>query len=586
MAERADGMGNNFLMPDEQEYLAGHGPGLAARSHVSQAAGRLAIELGLSPDAGHSLVDAFRTRDIDNLASPLAAAVEVASAIDRLRDAMAKYGSASIRIAQRAAMFDVEDSADDVLPEAVPVASVATIQESEHIEEPVGDEAIMDTLQPLKLNKRSLAYVQNIFGDVSDLGLLEGQQLLIAQTINNLRGKATTSPLHDITLQVQLLLAGLDDATIGQQVNKTRGSVATSFSAATKKIKAQPGYSPESAYGLLAAKLARTQGGEPVVLEVRQPVIEEVDEVIEADDEVPVVVEREFKETAQTGRLQGAIRLQLRKADRDHTVELGPVRLKELIDQVFMGDDVLAEAQTAYMEFLMTGVPQVGNDAQRACIVAMPELIVGILTDDRMANVLPITTPTHHHRPPVAFSPASMPQKKTVLPFVAPQAQSSGHHHVAGSEMTREAADILPLVAAAYSENVMSAEVWYKTAHAFITEEVPAKLGLSKEEGLGLWDAVHFGKGDAHKLRPPETKVALHALQGVMEEVPEKSWSQYPELQTCLRKLLNPFPPSSLGSIQRALQKQDKEIGQHAAQRHVVAAISELLRDWYGEATA
>ena len=132
----------------------------------------------------------------------------------------------------------------------------------------------------------------------------------------------------------------------------------------------------------------------------------------------------------------------------------------------------------------------------------------------------------------------------------------------------------------------MSSEAWHKTAYTFITEEVPLKLGLTESQAQGLWEAVHFSKGDTHKLRPPETKAALHALQVAMEEASEDTWKHYPELQACLRKLLNPFPPQSLGAIQRSLQAKDKTVSGQAAQRHVVAAIYELTKDRYGEATA
>lgn len=124
------------------------------------------------------------------------------------------------------------------------------------------DATIAET-RPIELSKRALAYVQNIFGDISELGLQEDDKLLLAQTLNGLRGVAARSPLADCTVQLRLLLTGLSDTEIGERVDKTRGSVVTGLSMVTKRIQTQPDYSPETAYDILAAKLAQHRRSEP-----------------------------------------------------------------------------------------------------------------------------------------------------------------------------------------------------------------------------------------------------------------------------------------------------------------------------------
>lgn len=567
--------GGQFLNPEERALLTSEGAERVASAYVAQAAGRLALELGLADEVGYPLVDTFRTLTTGKTTDTLQAAVEIAHAIDQLKETVAKYGGATIRIARRANDFEqAAATADDVHEEEALIDSdkVPPVHELE-----IAD----DTPQPLVLNKRSLAYVQSIFGDVSDLKLRDGDQLSIAQTLNALRGESARRPLDDFTTQFQLLLAGLKDAQIGEHLQKKSGSVATGFCSAMKRIKGQPGYSPETARQTLLARLARGETPDVPVM----PALEAVEEMDDEGDEVavPVVEAHPFKETVQTGRLQGAIRLRLRKTGYDHTVALGETRLKELIDQVFSDDTLPASEQAAYMDFLATGVPQFGNMALKHCITMMPDAIAAIIGEASTATVLPITTPTHHHRSAVTFSPANMPRKQPVLSFVPPRDKEVA---IVAAPEHHEQREVQPLVAAAYNEKAMSAEAWYKAAYAYIADEAATKLGLTKEEALGLWGAVHFGKGDTHKLRPPETKAALDALQVAMEEAPETTWRDYPELQACLRKLVNPFPPQSLGAIQRSLRANNAELSDNAAQRYVVAAISELLRDWRGEATA
>lgn len=559
--------GGDFLNSEERALLACEGAERVVSAYVAHAAGRLALELGLADEIGHPFVDAFRTLVADNETDMLGAAVEIAGAIDRLKETVAKYGGATIRIAQQASDL-----------EAVAAATETVIDTRE-------PEVEADTPQPLALNKRSLAYLQSVFGDISGLDLKEGDRLGIAQTLNTLRGESTRRPLDDFTTQFQLLLAGLKDGEIGAHLQKKSGSVATGFSSAMRRIKEQPGYSPEVARQTLLARLARGDVDDALVMAEPEPVIEVAEAAADEDYEevAPAVEARQFKETIQTGRLQGAVRLQLRKAGRDHTVELGETRLKELIDQVFSDGTLPAAVQEAYMDYLATGVPEFGNVALKQCINMMPDAIAAIIGETSTATVLPITTPTHHHRSAVAFSPANMPRKQPVLPFVPPRTNDVA---VVPSPDRHEQREVLLLVEAAYNESAMSAEAWYKTAYAYIADEASAQLGLTQEQGLGLWNAVHFGKGDTHKLRPPETKVALNALQEAMEAAPATLWQHYPELQACLRKLVNPFPPQSLGAIQRSLKASQADVSDGAAQRYVVAAISELLRDWRGEATA
>ena len=583
MVKRAEGIGNNFLNSSERELLASEGAERVMSAYVVHAAGRLALELGLADEVGLPFVDAFRALPTSGTSDTLGAAAEIASAIDRLKEAVAKYGGATIRIAQQANDLEVvaaavNDNDEVAFADEAPVAAGAAVGTPK-------PEAVSDAPQSLALNKRSLAYMQSVFGDISGLDLQESDRLGIAQALNTLRGESTRRPLEDFTTQFQLLLAGLRDAEIGAHLQKKPASVATGFSSAMRRIKEQPGYSPEVARQALLARLARGDADDAPAVVEHQPPVEAEEEVIddEYEEAVPAVEARQFKETIQTGRLQGAVRLQLRKTGRDHTVELGETRLKELIDQVFSDGTLPSAVQEAYMEYLATGVPEFGNVALKQCMSMMPDAIAAIIGEAGTATVLPITTPTHHHRPAVSFSPANMPQKQPVLSFVPPRTKGAT---MAPSPEHHEPREVLPLVEAAYNESAMSAEAWYKAAYTYIADEASAQLGLTPEQGLGLWNAVHFGKSDTHKLRPPETKAALNALQAVMEAAPDTLWQHYPELQACLRKLVNPFPPQSLGAIQRSLRANQADVSDGAAQRYVVAAISELLRDWRGEATA
>lgn len=150
---------------------------------------------------------------------------------------------------------------------------------------PADDLAVAEipiAVQPIELNKRSRAYIEAIFGDVNDLDLREDDKLLLAQTLNGLRGKSTRSPLHDFTDQLHLLFSGLNDTEIGERVGKTRGSVVTGLSVLTKRIRDQPNYSQAIAYKLLAEKLVQRRNGGHVVSEIEQQQLHEpasIDEI-------------------------------------------------------------------------------------------------------------------------------------------------------------------------------------------------------------------------------------------------------------------------------------------------------------------
>lgn len=582
MAEKAVDVGDEFLLTEERAVLSSEAVTLAARAHVAQAAGKLAVELGLSPEAGHSLVAAFRTRLTPEVTDQLSAAAELQHALEHLREVTAKYGRATL-----AAVAHVPQ--EKVAEAEVAREEVTLVVEGGNLEadtDPDIAEATIDEPVVIQLNKRAEAYLQTIFGDISELELQEADKLTIAKTLNDLRGVGGSRPLGDMTMQFQLLLAGLKDGEIADHIQKRPGSVATGFSMTAKRIKTKVGYSAESARRTLLKRLEVAKARKPLGEEVPEPVIEETDEVVVEQVGVPQQA-WQLRESVQTGKLQGAIRLQLRKANHDHTIELGEARLADLITTVFTQDQAPDGVRRAYEQYLATGVPEFGNEQLRAYIHDMPRLIAGVLTvPAEVTNVLPLSTPTEHHPTPRA-TPAVMPRKQTVLPFAPPQNQ---RHHAEGQENSaphyEQTREVPALVAAAYNENAMSPDVWYKTAYAFIAEEVPQRLGITDAEARGLWNAVHFSKGDAHKLRPPETQAALHALQAAMEEMDDDDWRSYPELQACLRKLLNPFPPQSLGAIQRSLQAKDATISGNAAQRYVVAAIYELTKDRYGEATA
>lgn len=580
MSDGVNGGEVTFLTASEQEFIADRGFEQASRVLISQAAARLALELGLGSDAGTTLVDSFRQRALPEGEEALDSAQELTDAIDTLREVLARRGSIVLRAVELA---EVAEPSVEIPDTAQAVETDATYEQPSE-EKEVTDEIheLPYAQEPIKLSNRAQRYVQTIFGKFDELNLHEGDKHTLARTFMELRGEPKRGRhFSDLTTELLLMFEGLTDGEIANHSGRKAPSVATAFSQLMKRIQSQPGFSYEAARAALQARQSI------VSTPYSEKSIEQVDEelvVVEQDsssDALAAPQKGESKQSLRTGHLKGAIRRYLRKQGHDHMIDLGDEQLSALIEQVFVSDQTISPLRDEYLSYLATGEKQLGNSALRDCIATMDQRIAEILVSP--SNILPITTPVRHHRPNI--SPANMPKKHSVLPFVAPRSKGGQVSWTEKEDVMRaevvNAAEVLhmsPLIDAAYNEATMTQSVWYKTAYEEINVAAK-KLELTEAEASGLWTVVHSDSKDKEREQPSKAaKEALKKLEQRMIDHSERL-SQHPEVKSCLRKLVNSFSPQDLKGIQAALQKEIPDIYEGAAQRYVVAGIAELTRD-------
>jgi hypothetical protein len=594
MAEKSESLGEGYLTTEERQFLSDRGIERASNLLMTQAAAKLIVQLGLAPAASTQFVDAVRSYPLNEETDFLEATLEVTAAIDNLRFTLAKRGAATLRAVQQTDMIDTTRAVIEAPRYAiddVPIESSMSVEAVENTVEAVAaathgavvEEELSEDAngQAIKLNKRSHRYMQAVFGEIDDMNLKEGDKCIIAKTLMELRGEPNgVRQYADRTQAVIMMLEGLKDSEIAMHTGLTAQSVAGGFSALIKRIKDQPEFSYHTARTLLQAKRqSHIEISDDETASGNAEMVEDA-ESNERDDTESQTVSIELKQTARTGILVGAIRRHLRKAGRDHMIELNEKQLEQLIHQVFEMHAATSAVRNDYLRYLSEGVKQPGDSVLNECINNMHQYIAEIVAESS-SNVLPITTPTHHKR--AAMTPADMPKIHAVLPFVPPRHKSdrAASQPFAHIEVVNgaELVEVPVLVAAAYREEAMSQEVWYKLAHQSI-QTASKQLGLNAEESLTLWDAVHFhNKHKENMQRSPATIAVLGVVEKHLIEQPGRL-AQFPEIERSLKKFLNNFSSENqLHAIQASLKRDDQTIYDRAAQRYVVAGISEIAKE-------
>ena len=571
-----------YLNTSERE-LVEITPEMLSRAHAVKEVASLVTQLGLMSEQAQPLVSAFRIRinqldgvSADNIKAHLA---EVLGLLSETTAA----DNHPCTMADRVHVFEA-----DVEAESLPEDREPVLQKELSIDAITIDDVASSTTenydesdnQPINTNARSLRYIQSIFGDVQSLNLREVDKARIAQTILELRGQSRTGRTpKDLTPNILMMFEGLKDREIGDEIGVAHTSVAVAFSQLVKRIKEQPGYSAASARLLLEQRLNLQQ--EEVVGDADNEPPFEFDGYAEPEEKAVIEKKTELRPTAMVNQLRGGVRRCLKLKGEDHTVELSDERLLELIATVFADQTHDHLVRDAYMHFLDKGLKEPGNQELANVIHQMPEKIADLLRQP--SNVLSIHSSVHasrHVRPRV--TPANMPQRTTLVDFTRPQHQAKQAGEVLRTTQSAEAIEeieLSPLVKAATQEEAMDQKTWYQASHELING-LPETLGWSANEAQLLWGVVHYDSRGRYAERPPEVKEVLRKLGGLVSEREAERLQAFPDMQSSIRMLVSSaFGVKTLDDIEKALHRRNPALYTQAAQRYVVAAISELVRE-------
>jgi hypothetical protein len=592
MAEREMIQQRELLTPEEAELLNGNGIERAARAVVSEAVARLVGALGLDSAASHEIIGAFRGLPLGAGGEVLGSAADVSEKVNQLTASISRRGAAVLEAVERANLLTLmdpilstaEEAATAPTPEIVPIPAAESLAHVDTVaQEDISDleseveELHDDQERPIELNKRSLSYIQAIFGDVSSFNLREKHKSVIAHTIDELRGIGRPDSdvrLREIAPQLLLMFAGLKDKEIGAQdhIQKSGTAVSVTTSAGARRIKEQQDYSTEKVRAILAHNLgiADIQPEAPVekVTEIEETVEEETVPEVEPAAEMAGLW---LADTPVLGKLRGEVRRILRSNGHNHQVDLNAAYLGQLIDEMLVGDEVYKEA---YLTYIQRGVRTVYDTDFARVIHSMPQKIASKLAKEAVVV---------HHRPTTHQNDSQSHRIASVSPLVMPRQRSSLAPVLTETAVKEEAisqdVEMHVLVRAAMEPETMSEHEWFIEARGVLAEACKT-LGWSTEETSLLWNMVHFDKKHLYKRRTPATEEIRHKLFALMEEVDDERFEELRDIKASLTMLSNAaFGVKDLDDIQHSLKRKNSAITDGAAQRYVVAGIYELTRD-------
>lgn len=584
MAERETIRHDELLMPAEREALQGDGIERTARAVVSEAVARFVGVLGLSGAASHEVVNAFRDLSLGDRHEALVSAVDMVEKVDQLAATISRRGAVALRAMAHDNIPAEANSASDVVeaPVVVPAEAAVVIEDEQVVyEQAVEEVAVPETAledssdnqeRPIQLNNRSLRYIQSIFGDISSLDLQEHHKSAIAYTIDELRGAPRSRNFTSVTPQLLLMFAGLGDDEIGahESIQKTRTAISVARSAAAKRIKDQPDYSPESA----RVRLLRNTG-----IDVEQPITGEQAEERELEGDTnesqeelaDTPVHIELTDTPEVGKLRGHIRRILKKNGQNHLIELDNERMSALIEELLGDDDAYKEH---YIKYLRSGVPPTYESGFTTLITSMAQKIA--------THVAASAHPHHRHHSAshnegrlenvASVSPLMMPQQRPRLIPVITESTVEELESAPDSELS-------PLLRAALEPVTMSDTEWFIEARGALSR-LSESPDWSRDEVSLLWNMVHFGKKHLYQRSTPATEEIRRKLAAVMEEQDDDRFNDIRDVKASIVTFLNTsYGVKNLDDIQHNLKRKNPAIADGAAQRYVVAGISELTRE-------
>ena len=590
MAERETIQQSELLTPEEAALLRGDGIERAARAVVSEAVVRLVGALGLDSAASREVVGAFRELSLGAQSEVLSSAADVSEKVNQLTASIARRGAAVLQAVERDDLLAqivppapvpeqalVPQAREVVVaPDAEPLPSVAVAPQEDAAEAEPEVEATDDQERPIELNKRSLSYVQAVFGDVSSLDLREKHKSLIAHTIDELRGvgrPGSDARLLAIAPQLLLMFAGLKDKEIGAQdhIRKTATAVSVSTSAGVRRIKERQDYSVEKARAVLAYNL----GLGDIQPEAPIQKVTEIEEAVEEEGvpEAPVTETSaiQLEDTPELGKLRGEVRRILKRNGQNHLIDLDAGYLSQLIDEILVGQEAYKEAYVTYMQ---RGVRTLYDTDFARVIHSMPQKIASELA--KKAAVV-------HHRPTTHQNDSPAHGIASVSPLIMARQRSSMTPVIVEAAVKEETiapeVEMHALVRAAIEPETMSEHEWFSEARGALAEACQV-MGWTADETSLLWNMVHFDKRHLYKRRTPATEEIRHKLFTLMEAADDERFEELRDVKASLTMLLNAaFGIKDLDDIQHSLKRKNPAITEGAAQRYVVAGICELTRD-------